>query len=344
VDVGIIGAPGSGRTTVFRALLAHRAPKDAGAAQGAQAIGVIQVQDPRLDELTRLYRPRKRTPIEIRLHDLCPSLEPSFPKGELEAMKRMDVLLLVVPAFADPSPEASLRAFERLLGDLCLEDLALVERRLETADRDRLPDTPREALRIVRAVLEAERPAAAAELSPPQREALRTYNLISDRALIALCNVSEAQAGAPCPLPLAERAAAAGIPALVLCASLEAEMAALPTGERAAFLAEYGVKEPAGAAVTRAVLASGDLIPFFTVGEDECRAWAIRRGTGARRAAGKVHSDLERGFIRAEVISYDELVPLEGDLTRARKLGKLRLEGKDYVVQDGEVVHFRFNV
>jgi ribosome-binding ATPase YchF (GTP1/OBG family) len=121
-------------------------------------------------------------------------------------------------------------------------------------------------------------------------------------------------------------------------------MAELPTEEREAFLAEYGVAEPAGAAVTRAILEQADIIPFFTVGEDECRAWAISRGTVARAAAGKVHSDLERGFIRAEVIGYEELAPLAGGLAEAKKLGKLRLEGKDYVVQDGDIVHVRFNV
>jgi ribosome-binding ATPase YchF (GTP1/OBG family) len=344
VDVGIVGAPGGGRTTVFRALLAHRAPREAGSRQSAGTVGAIHVQDPRLDRLSRWFKPQKTTPIEIRVHDLCQSLEPSFPTSELEAMKRMDLLLLVIPAFSEPSPQASNAQLERLLGELCFEDLALVDRRLKTASRDRLPDATREALERVHAVLEEERPARQAELAAKHLEPLRAYNLVTARAMLAVRNVAEDEAAAPTPASFAEHAAARGMPTLSLCAALEAEMAELPAEERAAFLAEYGVSEPAGAALTRAVLQSGDIIPFFTVGEDECRAWPIARGTTARKAAGKIHSDIERGFIRAEVVGFVELEELDGSLAEARKRGTLRLEGKDYVVQDGEVVHFRFNV
>ena len=344
MDLGIAGLPGSGRTTVFRALLAHRAPQAAGERHGAAAVGTIHVQDPRLDQLAERFSPQKVTPAEIRVHDLCPSLEPSFPTAEIEAMKRVDMLLLVVPAFADPSPAATVSGFDKLLADLCIEDLAAVERRLERHPREKLEAAEKAALEQAAKVLEAERPLGSAELDQSARRALRGYALLTDRPLIAVRNTSEADAGTPVPEEFARRTAECGIAALSLCAPLEAEMAELPVEERAEFLAEFGVGEPAGAAVTRAVLTGADLIPFFTVGEDECRSWPIARGTGARAAAGKIHSDIERGFIRAEVIGSEELLALPGLMNEAKKKGVLRLEGKDYVIRDGEVVHFRFNV
>ncbi len=337
-----MGRPGVGRTTVFRALLAHRAPRSERPAQGA--VGAIHVQEPRLDALSARFRPEKTTPIEIRIHDLCASLERSFPTAELEAMRRVDVLLLVAPSFDAPERAAAAAALESLLGELCFEDLAAVERRLERHPRERLADPERQALERARKALEEERPVGPLDFPPAERQALRGYNLITDRPLLALENTAESAAGTPPEPSLVGRAAARGIPCLALAAALEAEMASLPGTERAAYLAEYGIAEPAGAAVTRAVLDAGDLIPFFTVSEDECRAWAIRRGTPARQAAGKVHSDIERGFIRAEVIASEDLLALPGLWTEARKAGKLRIEGKDYVVRDGEVVHFRFNV
>jgi ribosome-binding ATPase YchF (GTP1/OBG family) len=344
MDVGIVGLAGSGRTTVFRALLAHRAPQQAGARHGGGAIGTIHVQDPRLEKLFARFQPKKMTPVEIHVHDLCPLLERSFPTAEIEAMKRMELLLLVIPAFADPSEEAITAAFERLLGELCLEDLAAVEKRLWRAPREKLADIEQEALEIARTALDGEKPVIAAPLSEPQRQSLRGYALVTDRCLIALANVAEDAAGEAPPEALQKRAGAHGIPVLALCGTLEAEMAELPPAERAPFLAEYGIQQPASAVVTRAILDCADLIPFFTMNEDECRAWPIRRGTSAREAAGKIHSDMERGFIRAEVVAVEDLVPLEGGFAEARKLAKLRVEGKDYLIQDGEVVQFRFNV
>jgi len=344
VDVGIVGLAGSGRTTVFRALLAHRAPAGAGDRAPTAGIGTIHVQEPRLEALSERYSPKKTTPIEIRLHDLCPGLDPSFSTAEIEAMKRMDALLLVLPAFADPSPEAAVSAFDALLGELVLEDLSAVERRLERAKREKLDPLQQEALEAARTALEAEQPLAGADLDPQRREALRGYSFVTDRSLLAVLNTAEDAAGSDLPPPLLERAAALELPILSLSAALESEMAELDPEDRSDFLAEYGVTEAAGAAVTRAILDQANVVPFFTVGEDECRAWAVARGTGAKLAAGKIHSDIERGFIRAEVIGSEQLLGLPGLLTEARKLGLLRLEGKDYVVEDGDVVHFRFNV
>ena len=342
MDVGIVGVPGSGRTTVFQALLAFRAPKETGGRRGA--IGTIQVRDPRLERLAERLQPERVVPIEFRVHDLCSSLDSSFPTAEVEAMKRMDGLLLVVPAFLDPTPEASARELGRLVSDLCLEDLTAVERRLERAKKEKIEDAAREALESARGVFESERPLYTAELPAGELEVLRSYSLVTDRPWIAVRNVGEAEAGAPVPPELLARGEVVGCPVLPLCATLEAETAELSPEERAEFLREYGVAEPAGAAVTRAMLERADRISFFTVVEDECRAWAIPRGTEARKAAGRIHTDMERGFIRAEVIPFDEWEALPGGLVEARKLGKLRVHGKDHIIEDGDIVHFRFNV
>jgi hypothetical protein len=334
----------SGRTTVFRALLAHRAEQRTGKAAVVSTIGQIQVRDPRLDLLAEWFRPKKTTPIELELHDLCISLEPAFPKDEIEAMKRMDVLLVVVPQFSESDAAAAVRALERVLAELWLEDLGAIERRLKRAQRERIEAVEESALLKTQETLETERPARITELTEAERRAIKGYSFISDRPWIIVSNQSEAEAGTPIPAALAARAAELDAPALALCASLEAEMAELPAAERSSFLLEYGVQEAAGAALTREVLERGQVIPFFTVGEDECRAWPIARGTMARGAAGKIHSDIERGFIRAEVIAYDDLAPLRGNLSEARKHGKMRLESREYVVRDGDVIHFRFNV
>ena len=344
MDVGIAGGPSSGRTTLFRALLAHRAPREAGARHGAEAVGAIRVPDARLDRLAAHFRPKRATPIEILVHDCCPSLEPSFPTEEIERMKRMDALLLVLPAFADPAPKRAIEALDRLIGELCLEDLAAVEKRLKFASRDKLPAPQREALERARNALDGETPLWTAGLTPTQLDPLRGYALVTDRPFVAVLNVGEEQAGDASPAPLRGRAEQLRVPLLSLCAALEAEMAELPPEERTAFLAEYGVRESAGAAVAREVLASRDTITFFTVGDEECRAWPIPRGTAARTAAGRVHSDMERGFIRAEVLAYADFERLTGGLAEARKRGLLRLEGKDYAVRDGEIVRFRFNL
>lgn len=344
MDVGIIGLANSGRTTVFRALLAHRAPRAGGERHGGGAVGTIHVQEPRLEQLAAWFKPRKTTPVEIRIHDLCPSHESSFATGEVEAMKRMDALLLVVPDFADPSPGASCAALEGLLAELCLLDLASVEGRLERHPRERLLAGELEALERAREALEGETPVARAPLLDPQRRALRGYALVTDRPLIAVRNASEDRAGLDPPEELVKLCARYGIPVLSLCATLEAELAEIAPEDRSPFLAEYGIGEPAGAALTRAVLECADLVSFFTMNEDEGRAWPIARGTRARAAAGKIHSDMERGFIRAEVVSFEELMAAGGLMNEARKRGVLRLEGKDYSIQDGDIVRFRFNV
>ena len=329
---------------MFQALLAHRAPKEAGSRHSGAAVGTIHVQDPRLERLAEQFKPKKVTPIEIHVHDLCPSLEPSFPTAEIQAMKTMNVLLLIIPAFAQPAADAACQALERLMGELCLEDLAAVEKRLRHAARDKMRDLEREALEIAQHALEEQKPIWLAALSEAQRAALRGYAFVTDRPMIAVLNSGEPSAGEAPPEVLVKRAADFGMHLLALCASLEAEMAELPAEERSAFLEEYGVEEAAGARVTRAILECCDTISFFTVGEDECRAWPVPKGIAARQAAGKVHSDIERGFIRAEVVAFEDLNPLEGGLAEARKLGKLRVEGKDYGVRDGDIVHFRFNV
>src|SRR2546427_791898 len=184
-----------------------------------------------------------------------------------------------------------------------------------------------------------------ARSAPERRTVLdaATVAQLRDAAALVVLNVPEAAAAVPLPEEVAARARAEGAEAMALSARLEAEIAELEPADRDAFLADLGLAESARARFIRASYALLDLISFLTTGEDECRAWPIRRGTTALKAAGKVHSEIERGFIRAEVIAYDEFIRL-GSEAKCREAGKLRLEGKDYVVQDGDIVHFRFAV
>jgi ribosome-binding ATPase YchF (GTP1/OBG family) len=302
------------------------------------------VRDPRLERLGELVKQERLIPVEIRVHDLCVSPEGGFQTAEIEAMKRMDLLALVLPAFLDPAPTACVEQLDLLVADLVLADLAAVEARLERAKKEKIAEGARRALEHVRDVLEGERPVLLADLSPLDREELRSYAMVTDRPWIAIRNAGEDEAGAPVPVALEARGAELACPVVAICASLEAEMTDLSPAEQVEFLAEYGVGEPAGAAITRAALERGERIVFFTIGDDDCRAWEIPRGTHARAAAGRVHSDMERGFIRAEVIPFEDFEQLGGALAEARKAGKLRLEGKDYEVRDGDIVRFRFNV
>src|SRR5437870_9831373 len=227
--------------------------------------------------------------------------------------------------------------------ELVLADLAVVEKRLERVKKEKGHERERALLERLVPALEAGTPLRTVALAPEERSQLAGFAFLSLRPLLVVLNVPEGEAAAPVPADLGARAAAAGAEAMSLSAQLEAEIAELEPGDRAVFLKDLGLTEGARARFIRASYALLDLISFLTAGEDECRAWPIRRGTTAVKAAGKVHSDIERGFIRAEVIAYDEFMRL-GSEARCREAGKLRLEGKDYVVQDGDIVHFRFAV
>jgi hypothetical protein len=356
MQLGILGFPKVGKTTLFNILTASHQATDKFSASRQTNVGVAQVPDPRLARLRDLFSPKKYTPATVEYLDI-----PGIRKGEgresldLGKLRTVDALVHVVRAFADPElphPAGSVDPARDLLElelELILADHELVERRLErlaqSAKRGLKPEEERERALlgdVVLPALEAERPLREVELAAEDERRLRGFQLLSAKPMLVVWNVGESDlAGADpakagwSPRPKSE--------AVVVSAPIEQEIAGLAEGEQREFLAELGLSEPSIDRVIRASHHLLGLLSFFTVGEDEVRAWTIRRGTRAREAAGTIHSDIERGFIRAEVVGWEELVRL-GSLAACRTAGSLRLEGKEYEVQDGEVIHFRFAV
>ncbi len=350
MKIGIIGPAASGKTTLFNALTGGAA-STGGYGAARVNVGAARVADPRVDGLSAIFQPRKTTYAAVNFVD-AQGLGEADKGAEVipQALEGADALLAVVRAFEDagvPHPKESVdpaRDLADIRVDLILRDLAVVERRLERLEKlVRVKKDAAEAaefalLGAMRGVLEEGRPLRTVELDEKSARLLKGFGFLSAKPLLVVVNVGEEQA--------ADAAAFAeldGERPVALAARLEEEIAQLPEGERAAFLADYALESPARDRVIRASFDLLDLCCFFTVGEDEVRAWPIRAGTIAHHAAGTIHSDLERGFIRAEVVSYEDFTAV-GSLAAAREKGTLRLEGKGYVVRDGDIMHVRFNV
>ena len=312
-------------------------------------IGTVKVPDERIDRLSRMFKPKKTTYAEIVFSDI-PGEHGAESKGlsrkALDRIREQDVLCLVLRDFPNPAlerdadPVADLDAF---LTECILADLGIVERRIDRARKEKADPLEVAMFEHMKLTLEQELPIRALSPQVLNREPLRGYALLTDRPLLVALNRSEQEAASPMPPAIAqalERQHGAGI---VLSASIEAEIATMSKDDQAAFLADYGLTESALARFIRAAYELLDLISFFTVGEDEVRAWPIRRGMHAKQAAGRIHSDLERGFIRAEVMPYEHFIKY-GSEHALRDAGALKLEGKDYVVADGDILSIRFNV
>jgi GTP-binding protein YchF len=347
LKVGIVGFPRAGKTTVFNALTGLQAQVGGYGDASKPNLGTIKVPDARIDRLAEIFQPRKTTFAEMVFVD--------FPGGErggvldqttLVQMRDADALVQVVRGFPDPVTQdaaAPARDVDGFKSELVLADLAVMEKRLERLRKEKGKEQEADLVARCTAALEAETPLRRIELSPADERTLSGFGLLSRLPLMVVVNVGESDAAAPLDPAVQTLADSEGIAAIALCAQVEAEIAALDAADRGAFLADLGLKEAARDRFIQAAYGLLDLISFLTSGEDEVRAWPIRRGTSAVRAAGKIHSDIERGFIRAEVVAFDDFVRYGSD-AKCREAGKLRLEGKDYVVQDGDIVHFRFNV
>lgn len=346
MKVGLVGFAGSGKTTVFNTMTGLDVPVGFG---GELRFGVVRVPDARIDALSTLFSPKKTTYAEIAFCDV-PGEHGAQKKGlsakSLQQIRDQEALCLVLGDFDNPAleePADPVRDLDAFLAECILADLDAVERRLARAQKENTPKTEVAQLELMKKTLDDSRPIRTIPADELPRAALRGYGFITDRPLLVALNRSEARAAEPMPDALVTRLTTIEAAGLVLSASVEAEIATLEPAEQAAFLADLGLTESALTRFIRASYGLLDLISFFTVGPDEVRAWTIRRGTKAQQAAGRIHSDLERGFIRAEVIPYAVFMA-HGSEQAVKDAGKLQLEGKEYVVGDGDILHVRFNV
>ncbi len=350
MKAAIIGLPQSGKTTLFQAMAGSRATRE----RGALTIGTVKVPDPRVDRLAEMYHPQRVVHATLEVVEAhAPAMGHSDRREGLDAaflnlVRPMDAFLLVVRAHDEEGLNEPARDAEAVLADLILSDLMVVENRLERIATDRKKGKPvsaveAKALEHARQALEAGR-RVRDDADLRDLPDLQPFALLTARPVLVIANIAERDLAREASEVLRRLGLPVqGLPCFVCCAQVEQEVEDLPPEERDEFRAALGVREPVLGVVARELYAAMGLISFLTVGEDEVRAWTIRAGTPAPQAAGAVHSDIERGFIRAEVVAYEDLVSL-GSEAAARKAGRYRLEGRDYVVRDGDVIHFRFAV
>jgi GTP-binding protein YchF len=359
MKVALVGLEQVGKTTLFGALTRQDVKVGVGSYGQDSVIGVVEVPDRRVDRLIEMFRPRKEARATVEFVDGgAGAAGQRFGAQFLQEIRRSDALVVVVRAFASeavPEPDGGLdplRDYRNLEAELILADLGLIEKRLERIEKEdrSKPKSAqggleKETLLRIQAHLEAELPLAALELGAGERDATRHLEFVSAKPLVVVANIGEADLGGDPALlvDLQAWAERSGTPVIRICGSVEMEVAQLGPEEEGAFLEAMGVTESGRDRLIRTVYDLLGLISFFTVGEDEVRAWTIRKGDNAVTAAGKIHSDLARGFIRAEVVSYDNLIAA-GGMKQAKDAGLIRLETKTYTVQDGDCLNIRFSV
>lgn len=350
MKIGLAGYSGSGVTTLL-ALLTED-PELAGK-HGAPEIRSIPVDDPRLDQLVELFHPKKTTPLQVEvveLGDLRPQEGGGLRKETLARTAGLDAMVLVLRGFDAPVSQVCRDAgelseeLESLLQEFAIADLLPIENRLERIHKEG-KQASREAqlLSKIKDGLEEGQPIRRQGLDKEELKALSGYNFLTLLPLLVLTNLGAEGTGELRYPDLADRCPREGMYYTEVPALAEFETLEIPEDERGPFLADLGIHEPARKRFMATLFNLLSIVTFFTVGEKEVHAWAIPEGTPAAKAAGKIHTDLERGFIRAEVIAHDECIAL-GGLNQAKDVGKLRIEGKEYIVKDGEIFHVRFNV
>ncbi|RPI33480.1 MAG: redox-regulated ATPase YchF [Chloroflexota bacterium] len=354
--LGIIGLPQSGKTTIFNALTRGDQPITTSGGRFEVHTGVVDVPDVRVDRLSELFKPKKTIYAKVTYADIA-GLDGSAGKSGvsgalLNQLSQMDGFVHVVRCFeneAVPHPSGSIdarRDIDSMDSELLINDMIAVERKMERLNDERRKGGGRDKAIVEKEIVLFERlqralsqeiPLRSIDISAEEEKILSGFGLLTRKPILAILNLSEGQT----PPAIEYNHPFSGVVALQ--GQLEMDIAQLPPDEADVFLQEYGIEEPG---LNRVIRKSYDLLglqSFFTVGPDEVRAWTVNRGSTAFEAAGAIHSDLQRGFIRAEVIPWDELLDL-GGLSEARAKGKLRLEGKEYIVKDGEIVHIRFNI
>jgi len=353
MKVGLVGFAGAGKTTIFNTLTGLTAEVGGYGAREKANIGVIKVPDHRVDKLAEIFNPKKKTYAEISFVDVA---GPPAEDGErthtgldpklVQHMREADALVHIVRVFENPmlsQTTDAVRDVRSFDDELMLTDLVQIENRIGRLKKEKDSARESELMERLKSALESEVPLRDLELSGEDLGLIAGFRFLSLKPLLLLLNQPEDAVGEGVPATVQELAEAKKLRAIAMSGKVEMEIAELAPDEQREFLQDLGITEPARNRFIGAAYALLDLISFLTSGEDECRAWSIKRGTTAHKAAGVIHSDIERGFIRAEVIRFEDLVQL-GSEARCREVGKLKLEGKEYVVQDGDVVHFRFNV
>ena len=359
LHAALIGFPQTGKSTLFQLMTSAKdAPRGHGKTE--TAVGISKVPDARLDKLTAMYNPRKRVPATIEFTDIvAPGKAGAAALVDVAGYKNADALVHVVRAFRDaavPHPGGSVdpaRDAQTMEDELLLADLGVVERRLERLEKELKKnksaelDKERDLILRCKEALENGQPLRSLGLTGDDLKRLRGFQLLSAKPLLVVINLDEEEVASAARVE--DAAAKTGLTAFLsrantravpVCAKIELEIAALDPGDAQAFLADLGLRE---SGLDRVIRGSYDLLgymSFFTVGEDECRAWSIPRGTMAQDAAGEIHSDIARGFIRAEVVAYDALIA-RGSMAACKEHGEVRLEGKEYVVKDGDIINFR---
>ncbi len=365
MKIGIVGLPQTGKKTLFELLTDHkisekdlslRAAQDS--ASGKNIKSVAEIKDPRFDKLVAMYKPKKEVRARIDI-ELLPRVEKdAITKGGIfKDIADMDAVCHVVRAFKDDSvyhingAVGAKRDIDSVNSELILHDLIFVEKRVEKIDselkkiKDEAKAREKELLLRIKAHLDKELPLRLLELTPEEKKPIASYPFVTRKEMILAVNVSEDDLKNTVLLDGLNKAyEPLKIEVMLVSAKVESEIAGLETEkEKGEFLAALGIEEPAINKLTRLCIKALNLISFFTVGEDEVRQWLVRRNSTAPEAAGVIHSDLQKGFIRAEVIKYGDLSEL-GSEEKVKEAGKLLLKGKDYVVEDGDIINIRFNV
>jgi GTP-binding protein YchF len=361
VQVTIVGMPGSGKSTVFNALTGAQAETGFSGGRAAPNVGVVKVPDQRLDRLAELFKPKKTTPADVTYVDVAipagAAREGTIQPDVLAQIRNADALLHVARAFDGGAAERAAdpwRDVDELELEFAVADLTVVEKRLEklrTSGRHGSP-TEREQNALEEELLDRllphlseGLPLRSLDLSDDDEHRLRGYRFLSQKPVLVVLNINEGQLGQAAELEAAGRSQSA-LPhtdVAALAGKIEAEIAQLPVEDAALFMEDLGIAEASRGRVIRLTYNLLGLFSFFTAGEDECRAWTLSIGDSAVDAAAAIHSDLARGFIRAEVVTYEDLMAC-GSMAEARKRGRLRAEGKAYQVKDGDVIQVLFNV
>ncbi|MFZ5642249.1 MAG: redox-regulated ATPase YchF [Bacillota bacterium] len=362
LSAGLIGLPIVGKTTVYN-LVTNAGAETSKFLTGKSEtnISMADVADRRVDFLSNMYKPKKTIFAQVKFSDV-PGLVRGASQGQgvgnafLDGIRQTDLLVHVIRAFENPEilhvdgSISPLRDVETIDLELLLADMDFVEKRIQRIEAGKkIKKENLDELAVMKkllAGLEKEIPVSKQDLQEEERQILVNYSFFTDKPMILVVNTDENQLRSgdyPGKSSLVDLAAKRGIGLIEVCGQMEMEISQLPDEDREIFMEDLGVEELGAERLTRAVYETLGLISFFTVGEDEVKAWTIEKGTDAKRAAGKIHSDIERGFIRAEVVGYNDLVEL-GSMAKVKEKGLARLEGKEYIVQDGDIINFRFNV